>query len=201
MMNSKQLKTQSGSTLIEVLIAMIIAAIGLSGMAALQLRALAEHRIAHYRVIANDLNNELAEHIRNSYRLARDGQVVRSSPTISAQTAGTQAPDCETQACSQQDIFNYNLAKWTVQLNARLPAAGYDIRWIDKPNPVVTLTPKDGVPFQYDTGPLPTHPTVVVSIIWAEPELNATSVDRFCAAVPAFQTITGKRCISNYVVM
>jgi type IV pilus assembly protein PilV len=60
----KQLKSQSGFSLIEVLISMIIIAIGLLGLSGLQLASLKGTTNAHSRNVASMLAMELSERMR-----------------------------------------------------------------------------------------------------------------------------------------
>ena len=58
------MKHQSGMSLIEVMVAVLVLAVGLLGLASLQARALVWSDSSHYRSIAADLASDLADRIR-----------------------------------------------------------------------------------------------------------------------------------------
>ena len=125
----------NGFTLVEVLVSMVILAIGLLGMAAMQATTLKSNLSAYQRSQATQLAYEMADRIRanliasNSYVVAEDA------------LAGKQAAaNCTTVAgCTATDMANTDLADWYAALIASLPLARGSIA-IDGPTRVATIT-------------------------------------------------------------
>lgn len=103
---------QHGFSLIEVLVAVIIFAVGLLGMLALQTSSTAMGRSANYRLQAFSLAQDMAERIQ-------------ANATVDAQTVYTAAvlltpPDCSANPCSPANIASSDIASWN-SLIAALP--------------------------------------------------------------------------------
>lgn len=96
--------TQTGFTLIEVLISLAILAVGLLGMTALQNEALKYNQAAFLESQALFLMNDMAERIRaNSnafYGIDYDDPV----PVV--------ATDCSAAACTPNEMRNWDIAQW-----------------------------------------------------------------------------------------
>jgi len=110
---------QRGFTMIEALVALVILAIGLLGIAALNLDALRSGRTAIYRTQAVNLAADMADRIRanrrarNTYQLALGD----AAPTVD----GTNAA-CETTAgCTAADMAARDLARWAASVAQLLP--------------------------------------------------------------------------------
>lgn len=67
-------KKQTGSSLIEVLIAMVVLGIGILGLLALQATALKTNQLALTRTQASELASEISELMRSNRVAAEDGQ-------------------------------------------------------------------------------------------------------------------------------
>jgi len=110
---------QGGATLIEILIAVVILAIGLLGYAQLQSRALQINNQAFYQSRAAVMASSLFDRLRanreqalnsNDYLYHYDGQ-----DNLPPQ------PDCELQHCSAGQIAQRDVALWLQQLKDELP--------------------------------------------------------------------------------
>jgi type IV pilus assembly protein PilV len=62
--NGARLKDQSGTSMVEVLTALVVVALGVLGVAKLQLAGIASHQNALLRVHATSLNNDLLDRFR-----------------------------------------------------------------------------------------------------------------------------------------
>jgi type IV pilus assembly protein PilV len=109
---------QRGISLMESLIALVVLALGIMGLAGVQTRVLAESRTANYRAIAigliDDLNN----------RLLLNRNAALSSPTPYALNWGTPAApptDCTASQCSGIDLAKFDLDQWHALVAASLP--------------------------------------------------------------------------------
>lgn len=103
-------RRQRGATLIEVLVAMFILAIGLLGLAGLQAMSVQSNQGAYYRSQATILANDIADRMRANRTAALAGNYEQSSPPSTTSTPiGTPTP-------AQRD-----LAEWNTRLATSLP--------------------------------------------------------------------------------
>ena len=108
------MKKNTGFTLIEVLVAMIILAAGLLGLAGLQASGLRQNLNASSRSQATALAYDLADRIR-----ANSGQIATYTGPAPALTAS-----CLTNAgCDPQPMANHDMAEWNAALNT-MPGGG-----------------------------------------------------------------------------
>lgn len=98
----------SGFTLVELLVTIVIIAIGLLGLAALQITGLKESQASSSRLLANQLAYDMADRIAAN----RLGAATEANYTIAHGTAVATAPDCVNNACSAAEIASYDLAQW-----------------------------------------------------------------------------------------
>jgi len=102
----------TGFTLIEVLIAMLVLAFGLLGLAGLQATSLKNNQSAYNRSQATQLAYDMADRIRSN--LAEANKLATSSyVTINPNAAAAQA-DCKTVSttCTPADLAQNDLAQW-----------------------------------------------------------------------------------------
>lgn len=104
------MKKNSGFTLIEVLIAVVILAGGLLGLAALQAASLKNNQSAYNRSQATQLAYDMADRIRANVPGA--GTYTGTLPS-----AATAKPNClTTTGCSQTDMASNDLKEWDTAL-------------------------------------------------------------------------------------
>ena len=108
-------RRQSGVTLIEVLITVLVMAIGLLGMAALQLNGLNTNHDAYYRSQATLFAADLADRMRANLDAARDGRYAGSTP------GDDPGFDCETSfptgdQCTAEELASADLYNWLQRL-------------------------------------------------------------------------------------
>lgn len=119
----KRQGSQSGFTLIEVLVAMIVLGIGVVGMASLQAVGVKESMDTIMRTQADILINDLVERMRINRAAAIEGE---ASVYESAGEEISNPPPCasKTAACTPADIANYDLSQWQLAMqNSKLPSA------------------------------------------------------------------------------
>lgn len=107
--------TQSGFTMVEVLVALVVLAIGLLGIAALYLNSLQSGRTAIYRTQAVNLAADLADRIRTN----RTAQAAYG--TLFADAEVEQAACFTTGGCSAGDLASSDLSRWKATLAQLLP--------------------------------------------------------------------------------
>lgn len=109
------MRKQQGLTMIEVLIAMVILAIGLLGMASMQVMSLQDTGNSSYRSIGIYLANDMADRIRaNSVAMTANNYntISGASLTSSCLTAS---------GCSTTAMANHDKQEWLNNLSQSLP--------------------------------------------------------------------------------
>jgi type IV pilus assembly protein PilV len=109
------MKSQHGFTMVETLVALVVLAIGMLGIAALYLNSLQAGRSAIYRTEAVNLAADLADRIRaNRTAVAGYGNVYGD--------AFVAVPACSTTAgCTAGQLATTDLSNWKAALALQLP--------------------------------------------------------------------------------
>ena len=117
------MKTNSGFTLLEVLIAMVVLSVGLLGLAAVQATSLKNNQSAYFRSQATQLAYDMTDRMRTNKLGDYNNK------------AGT-TDDCKTNTCTPAQMAGYDLKQWNDELAKQLPS-GEGVVCIDD-------TPPDG---------------------------------------------------------
>jgi type IV pilus assembly protein PilV len=115
-----------GVSLIEVLVALAIAAFGLLGTLALQARALSAQKDAFQRRSAAELVAQFAERMRANHLAVLSGHYVFDfdvGDPAPASAAACSAP------CSSVEVALRDLDEWRIELRRRLPLSAAYVRW------------------------------------------------------------------------
>lgn len=117
-----------GFTLIEVLIALFVLAIGLLGMATLMMTSMQSSQGASQRSAATLATYDLVERMRAN----RDRAAVAGSP-YAGNPMAVALPTCHNVAsgCPATDIAQLDLARWRTNLTANIPGADARIQQIN----------------------------------------------------------------------
>lgn len=108
------MKTNDGFTLIEVLIAIVVLAVGLIGLAGLQAASLGNNQSAYNRSQATQLAYDLADRMR-----ANTAGIATYTGFVGVPTA---KPNCLTIAgCSPTDMAENDLFEWNTAVTTSLP--------------------------------------------------------------------------------
>ncbi|MBF0099067.1 MAG: type IV pilus modification protein PilV [Magnetococcales bacterium] len=134
---------QAGFTLLEVLATLVILAIGLLGLARLQIAAMQYTHSALLRSQALLLAHDIMERMRANRTLAAAGAY-----STEYETQIQTPPDCLTLTCSATQMVSYDVAQWQADLASLLPEGsgaitmlpsggmerllGISIRWNDQ---------------------------------------------------------------------
>lgn len=121
------MKRAAGFTLLEVLIAVTVLALGVLGLAAMQVRGLQGNHSAEQRFMATVLAQDLTERMRANAPGVREGRYDGGAPG---------AVDCVVTSCTPAEMAGFDLARWSADLAAQLPAGA---GWVCR-----DTTPNDG---------------------------------------------------------
>ena len=162
---------QQGITLLEVLITLLIIAVGLLGMLGMQAKSLSSHKDSFDRKAAVELLSQMTERMRSNHLGFMNGNY-----TSQLAIGGTMqaAPSCGSNtACSPSDLALADLSQWQGMIRTRL---------IDS---AATISPSAAA----GAGAISSR----VTIAWKDPHLQSFA-DKNCEAI----SITDKhyRCIS-----
>jgi len=108
------MKRISGFSLVELLVAITVLAIGLLGLAALQIAGMRVNQSAYYRSIATQLAYDIADRMRANAAGVTDGVYNNGTP-------GSSLTQCETSSCTADVLAGYDLMRWNSALAANLP--------------------------------------------------------------------------------
>ena len=111
----KKPRNNSGFSLIEVLITILIVSFGLLGMAALILSGARSNNIAHYRSIASKQTEDIADRMRANLAGVTAGAYNALTATIPASN------DCLTNICNAAQVAAYDHAQWNTANSRLLP--------------------------------------------------------------------------------
>jgi type IV pilus assembly protein PilV len=99
-----------GFTLVELMVAILVLAIGLLGLAALQVVGLSSNHNAYLRTQATFLAQDMADRMRNN----------RASLAAYVGAAAG-ATDCSSSTCTSAQMVGYDIAQWNAALATQLP--------------------------------------------------------------------------------
>ena len=111
----QHINKQRGISLIEALVALVILAVGVLGLAGVQARQLVETRTANSRAMAVRLVEDLNERMQLNVATARNGGYTlafNATPTGGA---------CTTSSCNAAQLAASDLAQWKANVTALLP--------------------------------------------------------------------------------
>jgi type IV pilus assembly protein PilV len=175
-------KIQTGVSLLEVMITMVIIAVGLLGLLGLQTRSISAHKDTFDKKSAAELVAQIAERIRANHLgfMADDYKLGFADQTPVAPTCGGATP------CTPAQIAALDLFTWKTDLLARIPDAQARIE--TSPGGGATMT---------------TNGTSVrITVTWLE-QNGQTGVDPECAAAgvaaPTNPNAPAQRCMSAEV--
>lgn len=109
--------TQLGFTLLEVLVTVIILAIGVVGVASLQISTYSQLQSSHNMATASMLAGEMAD------RMAANSAQVLADNYDHLIDVGS-APDCAATACSANQLAAYDISQWQAKLTSGITAPG-----------------------------------------------------------------------------
>jgi len=124
-------RRQQGASLIEVLVSMVVLAIGILGISALQATSMKSNQSSYARTQAILHTEDIVERMRSNLAGVRNGDYDDPTPALNAA--------CLTPAaCSAAQLAAHDVAEWQAGIAANMPL-GSAIVCIDS-------TPEDGTP-------------------------------------------------------
>ncbi|MCS6922691.1 MAG: type IV pilus modification protein PilV [Elioraea sp.] len=166
-----------GVTLIEVLVTLVIVAIGLLGLAGLQVRGLAIQKDAHGRALATQLALDFADRMRANAPGAAAGAYRFTVAYPTGAYTLPAAPDCESAVCTPQQQAQYDLATWLARLRGGALPGG----WATVDTPVAG------------------EPVWEITMMWVETGLRARAVGEEAAGNANLLNAlaVGRQCPAN----
>lgn len=104
---------ESGFSLIEVLIALLVLAIGLTGMASLMVISMKSNQSAYQRSQANWLAYDIVERMQLNRALATSS----NSYVITTTTTTPNDPGCKASGCNASNTAQLDVREWLTQLS------------------------------------------------------------------------------------
>jgi type IV pilus assembly protein PilV len=108
---------ESGISLIESLVALLVLALGILGMAGLQTRSLVDTRTTNARAVAASMVDDLSERMQFN----TGAQLLPANPYLVAWGVLPANPGCRPGPCTPQQIAAMDLSEWKQTLGALLP--------------------------------------------------------------------------------
>ena len=166
---------QRGASMIEVLIAMVIAAFGLLGLAALQARSMSMQVDSEARRVATSLVSQLQERVsanQEGYGRALETRYTRTmNPGDVVPIPVCANPD----ACNAQtEVPEVQLAHWLNEVGRQLPGAAVTMGATIAGSAV----------------------SMTVTVGWLEPNARAVAADGACDGIAVARTDARYRCIT-----
>lgn len=122
---------QNGATLIEVLVSLVILAIGILGLFALQVSSLRSNQNAYLRTQATLLSYDIVERVRSNPAGFQSGNYNNPAAALSN--------DCLASAgCNAAQMAWHDVAEWQAELALKLPMGSGTV--------CIDSTPTDGTP-------------------------------------------------------
>ena len=188
---------ESGFSLLEVLISIVILSFGLLGMVGMQAAALQSNKEARNQSTAVRMAGELGELMRNNQEVGTATTTLLnpylidwdSSSAIPAATTNCLTGDCYSVAStSKLQVATFDVREWVTRLNTELPGARVKVCFDDAPYAATTGIPQWGC----TTG----GTTAVIKIGWTRGSTNKT-----LTGAAAFEKSTGTGAAPPSVVV
>ena len=117
-------RAQRGVSLIESLVALLVLALGILGLAGIQTRTLADTRLTNARAAAIRMSNDIQERMK----LNVEAQSLAANPYITGFGAVAAATtNCNTAPCTAAQLAAFDLAQWKATLSTALPGGDAQI--------------------------------------------------------------------------
>jgi len=117
MLNVHSGASAGGFSLIEVLVAMLIVAVGIMGVAGLQITSLHLNQSAMFRSEALQMGNDMVDRMR-----ANEAQDYAPTPVLLTDPPAVSL-NCIAESCTPDELSGYDMAWWKCNINSTLDEA------------------------------------------------------------------------------
>jgi type IV pilus assembly protein PilV len=117
----RMLNRQSGMTLMEVLVAVLVLSVGLLGIAGLQVQGTRHAYDAQLHTLAVFQAQDMADRMRSNMAGVRAGDYNSRSDTPSS------PPSCGSSTCTAAELADYDVYRWNTDNASFLPSGAGDI--------------------------------------------------------------------------
>lgn len=120
----RSMRSENGSSLIEVVVALFVLAVGMLGVLSMQVKSMQFNQSAYYYSQAVYLANEILESMRSNRSVASTYLIELDEVTP------TPAKDCSAQGitCTPAELRSYNLSQWRQNIAATLTSGKSSIQ-------------------------------------------------------------------------
>ncbi len=122
-----KVRCQQGFSLVEVLVAVLVIAIGLLGMAGMQSIGVNSNHISHLRSAASVHSENMAEMMRTNIVGVEDNDYAQNAAPATVDyttiTDSKLAVDCRTKPCTPAQLAQADAYNWLTSIKRDLPAA------------------------------------------------------------------------------
>lgn len=108
--------------MIEALVALLVLALGIMGLAGIQTRTLVESRASNERAVAIRLAEDLNERMQLNSSVRFASPPLNPNPYVVNWGAVSAGTDCLANACTGAQLASYDVAQWKAALAQLLPA-------------------------------------------------------------------------------
>jgi type IV pilus assembly protein PilV len=122
---NRLLAHQVGSSLLEVLVAILVMSFGLLALGGLSASAQQYVKMSQFQSIAMQLASQLGERMRGNVEAFERGSY---NKTTAYASTGTPASNCAASSCTSAEIAAIDMAAWTAELRNRLPGGDAFVR-------------------------------------------------------------------------
>ncbi|KTD61122.1 type IV pilus modification protein PilV [Legionella spiritensis] len=164
-------KTQRGMTLLEVLIAVVIMAIGLLGISGMLMLSSKAHNSSYNKQHANQIVSSIFDRIRSNYQAAINGNYNISNITASGTPGSITTPAvyCDSSVCNAQQLATFDTWYWLSRVVSTLPNGSGSIATASTGtagNTLVTVTLQwDDSPAQSQMGAIGEAPAANANLV------------------------------------
>ena len=117
-----------GFTLLEVLVSVLILAVGMLGISVIQSRSLVYGQTAHLNTAANIMAYDMLDRIRANRTFSVNG----TGYSVGLGSVPSAYPvNCEVGTCTPNQLANYDINQWKFILDQRLPNADGTITFVN----------------------------------------------------------------------
>jgi len=108
---------QTGSSMIEVLVALVISAVGILGLSALQISSAQKTQATRYQQQANSYMADLSARIAVNKSAAEAGAFDNALDSVPVSNV-----NCATSSCTAEQFADYELANWFTSVRTVMPS-------------------------------------------------------------------------------